>query len=561
MVVFTFFPVGETGIQKMSSSVFNLLSLNGLPIPLLMLYAETHFRFFSSFPSLLFKRQPEVLFDLPYRLEPGNDLPILLIINDNNRFPDVPERVAVAISGNGTGAEVFPANDLTALEVSHPLQPDQRAFIYRIPAHRLPEGEFFVTATVTMRNGGKTYAVINDNLTTSTKRAFRCFNAPESLPGKGLCVYGDLHIHSQFSQSHVEFGPPVRVIDVMAKSCGLSFAGITDHSYDLSCETGDYLKENQSIDRWNLLQEQLGNPSGLSTVLLPGEEVSCLNANGDTVHLGALNITGFIPGSADGARRNLAFRKSLTLTEAIAEIHRQGGIAFAAHPGSRSGLLQRLLLHRGSWSEADMMNELDGIQAFNSGFSPSWERGKVLWLKMLSENRRVPLLAGNDAHGDFNRYRSIKTPFLNIYEDFQRCMGYGKTGIYGNCLSADEIVRNIKNGATFISTGPYISINYSENTDDCAIGNQRPEKPVTELFVHAVTTREFGRLRTLKVFSGYPSSPEKLLFQKEFAVETFESISPISLSDLLSASYVRAEVTARGENGGIHRAYTSACWL
>ena len=50
-----------------------------------------------------------------------------------------------------------------------------------------------------------------------------------------------MHVHSQYSQSHVEFGPPLKVIDEMANACGLDFTAVTDHSYDLSCAMDDYL--------------------------------------------------------------------------------------------------------------------------------------------------------------------------------------------------------------------------------------------------------------------------------------------------------------------------------
>ncbi|MBN1761248.1 MAG: hypothetical protein JW863_23185 [Chitinispirillaceae bacterium] len=224
-------------------------------------------------------------------------------------------------------------------------------------------------------------------------------------------------------------------------------------------------------------------------------------------------------------------------------------------------MLQRLFLNRGEWSEVDLQNEIDGIQALNSGFSQAWKRAKILWLKMLTDARKVPLLAGNDAHGDFNRYRAVQTPFLSIYENFQRFMGYGKTGIYGTGNSAGEIFQKIKDGATFISTGPYISINYSESHGDYAVGNQNTGKSGSRLFVHSVSTLEFGRLHTLSVFYGYSSSPEKLLFATEFDAEMYENVSPIDGVPLLSASYIRAEITTRCGNGDIFRAYTSACWL
>lgn len=547
---------GSAGMQ-----ISNLLSTNMLDLPLLLLYAETHFRFFRWFPSLLFKKEPEVLFDLPRRIEPGSNLPVLLIINDIRMYPDSPGQVAIAVSQKaGNGSTLFTFLSPDSAEVTHSFKDNQRVCIFEIPEDQIPEGEFFVTATVTMNSGKKSYTVLNDNLNTSSKRAFRCYKSPYHLPGNELCSYGDLHVHSRYSQSHVEFGPPIGIIDKMAKCCGLSFAGITDHSYDLSCDRNDYLTENQSLERWKNLSRELSEPEDFSTILLQGEEVSCLNRNGKTVHLGALGISNFIPGSSDGARRNLLFKQSLTIPEAITSIHRQGGIAFAAHPGSRSGLLQSIFLGRGQWEPADCEADLDGLQSFNGSFLASWKRAKLMWINMLATGRRVPLLAGNDAHGDFNRYRAVRTPFLSIYENFQRFMGYGKTGIYGKCTTGEEVLQKIRSGATFTTTGPYISINYSDQPADSAVGNHTPHKKRDRLFVHALTTREFGMLRTLSVYSGGSGSREKPVFSTEIQPDVAEVNIPVSVTGVTAGSYVRAEVTSRDENGELYQAFSSPCW-
>ena len=547
--------------KQMLDCAIKSLSGSELTVPFLLLYAETHFRFFRFFPSLLFKREPEVIFDLPGRIEPGCALPVMLIINDIRHYPDYPERVAIAVSFRAEGTEVFTFDDPATTEVVHALQDNQRVFLFEIPESRIPAGEFFVTATVTMKNPKRTYTVLNDNLNTSTKRAFRCYKSSDSLPGKGLCSYGDLHMHSQFSQSHVEFGPPIEVIDKMATCCGLSFIGITDHSYDLACDKGDFLKENQSIERWNLLARQLNDTTNFSTIVILGEEISCYNGKGKTVHLGALGIRDFLPGSSDGARRNPFFKQSFTIREAIEAIHGQGGIAFAAHPGSRSGLLQSLFLNRGQWDSEDLKSDLDALQSFNGSFLQAWKRAKALWLNMLAENRPLPLLAGNDAHGDFNRYRAIKTPFLSIYDNFQRFMGYGKTGIYGSCTTAAEVVRKVRNGETFISTGPYISINYSEKYDDFAVGNHLRTAEREKLYVHCVTTREFGGLESLSVFSGKPGTTEKLIYSTGFAPDTRKVNAPVTIPYSTAGLYLRAEVISRDVNGQIYQAYTSPCLL
>ncbi|MBN1576019.1 MAG: PHP domain-containing protein [Chitinispirillaceae bacterium] len=536
-----------------------MLSPNEINLPLLLLYAEIHYRFFPFFPSLLFKREPEVLFDVPYRVGPGEDLPILLIINDLVRFHAEPQQVAVTVSQPSTGTKVYHFSDLKQYEVDHPFKKLQRAFILPVAKRELPIGQLFINATVTLKNEKKKWMVFNDNLNTSSKRAFSCYCADNPLPGKELCSYGDIHVHSQFSQSHVEFGPPLAVIDRIAKSCGLSFVGITDHSYDLSCLMDNYLNEDQSLERWNQQKEELSDTLNFSTIMIQGEEISCQNLMGSTVHLGALGISDFIPGSRDGARKRLHFKQQLTIKQAVNEIHRQGGFAFAAHPVSRSGLLQRLFLHRGAWSEEDFHEQIDGIQAFNNGINQSWVRGKKLWLKLLQQGNRIPLLAGNDAHGDFNRYRAIKRPFLSINEDFQRFMGYGKTGIYGKCTNAAEVLNYLYKGSIFITTGPYISIDYSKNPKNFSISSAPSRLPGNNLYIHAISTPEFGALGKISLFTGSTQKGinERIFYVTNIKETIYELQIPVETKFLSTGEYLRAEVETILKNRIRHHAYTN----
>lgn len=532
-------------------------------LPLLMLYAEVHYRFFPFFPSILFKKEPEVLFDLPHRTNPGCDLPILLIINDIKHFPVQPVEVSITLSQTGNGTQLFTFRELAPHQIDHPLSHNQHVYLFSLPSDKLPGGEVFVNATVTLQKGSRTITVFNDNINGTSRRAFRCFISDKPLPGSTLCSYGDLHVHSQFSQSHVEFGPPVAVIDQMAATCGLTFAGITDHSYDLACRMSNYLVEDESLPRWDALHEQCMENTH-KTILLPGEEISCGNSRGETVHLVGLGHDTFIPGSKDGARKNLKFSSQPTIEESVAAINREKGIAFAAHPSAQSGFLQRTFLHRGHWHNSDFDSDLHGFQALNSGFSRAWTRGKALWISLLMQGKKIALLAGNDAHGDFSRYRAIKVPFLSIYENFTRYMGYAKTGIYGIVSTPHDIYTAIKQGSTFVTTGPYLSIATSVETNESAIGKAVPTA-VKTLYVKAISTSEFGKLRNISVYcgpaTGTPQAIEQLLATKTFYQDTFDLIHPIAISNVPAGSYLRAEAETVTSDGTINRAFTSACYL
>ena len=83
-----------------------------------------------------------------------------------------------------------------------------------------------------------------------------------------------MHVHSQFSESHVEFGLPVQVIGKLSAAFGLDFACITDHSYDLSTSMNDYLRTDRSAPRWSAFMEQMGACTEPDILLVPGDEIS-----------------------------------------------------------------------------------------------------------------------------------------------------------------------------------------------------------------------------------------------------------------------------------------------
>lgn len=536
-------------------------------LPLLALYAETHFRFFKWFPSFLFMRQPEVVFDAPRRLEPGHDLPVTLVVNDLERFPAALSECAVAISQERFGTRRFDFKELENFEILHPLRKNIRAFVLPVPRDALPMGRIFINACVTIScAGGKQYTILNDNLRTSTKRAFSCTVANSQLPGIAYCNYGDLHIHSNYSQSHVEFGPPISVIDAVAHASGLSFVAITDHSYDLDCSTRDYLTADPPHTKWQLYQKEISKHGNFKALLIPGEEISCLNEKKEVVHLCGIAIHHYLPGTLDGARKGRRAQKQLSLKDAVLEIHRQGGTAFAAHPGAGPGFLSRMLLYRGTWSDVDLdACGMDAMQILNSGFSKSWHNGKAMWISLLLRGHKMPLLAGNDAHGDFNRYRAIKVPFVAMSDTPDRYMGFGKTGIYGNHSSIENLTRAIKKGETFVTSGPFAGISSSPSPADSIVSNQPVSRDIAAVFINALSCQEIGPLRDITCFAGAAGNPvEKTVLLKTFSEGLFAACEKLDVAGLpYKPTYIRAEVTCATEDplSAPARAFTSPVYF
>ncbi len=531
-------------------------------LPLVFLYAETHFRFFRGFPSLLYRRRPEILFDLPRRIPKGKKLPVMLLVNDTDSFAATIKEVTITISREGSSEPIFTTRSPYDYEINHPFNFQSRVFIFYLDTDHLPGGIVHINASAkTDLNGGE-HLVFNDNTPTSSKAGYTCLIADGPLPGAQYCSYGDLHVHSQYSQSHVEFGPPISVISLFAREYGLDFVGITDHSYDLCCRMDNYLRIDPALNRWHNQQKDIASCDDGFTVI-EGEEISVLNGRRHVVHLGALGIKRYIPGSLDGARSGAGKADNLQTGEAVDMIHDQGGISFAAHPGAKAGLMQRVFLRRGTWRESDISERLDAFQIVNSGFSAGWYRGRKIWIKALLSGKRLALLAGNDAHGDFNRYRATGTPFVSVKESFDRYLCFSKTGLYGKPKTKAGILGCIKDGKTFVTTGPFLSLCRCDNERNSVVGEILRPQDMELLYVLGIGSEEFGYPAELRVFRGdYTTNRETMILFDAFDNKEFRVVKELKMGFFKNApGYVRAEIVCRKSDGEETTAATSPCYI
>jgi hypothetical protein len=526
----------------------------------LALYAETHFRFFRWMPSLLYKRIPEILFDCPRRVNPHTDLPVTLIINDTFSQPITLCDISIAINQIGNKPVLFTFSDLSHSEISHDFSDNQKVYTILVKRDKLPAGDVYLNCKATFFYRGKTFDVLNDNFQTSSKFPLCCYISDAYPPGAQDCMYGDMHFHSQYSQSHVEFGPPFDAVDITAKASGLDFVAITDHSYDLCCSMKNYLKEEISLKRWDSLQKQYNNKHDVT--FLRGEEISCLNSNGNVIHLCGIGIKEYINGSSDGARGKKFFGADLSIDKAVSRIHSQGGIAYAAHPGSKKTLMQFLFLNRGIWTQKDIdTNAITGVQAFNGSYKGAWERGKKLWITALQKGKKLALIAGNDAHGDFNRYRAIKTPFISILENNERFMGFGKTGVYSRYRSEQSILDCIKTGKTFITTGPFANICDASNPSVSFISFEKLAASQTSLLLIVKSSVEFGYIIQVSLFAYYENNDnESLLFTKKYTDNLHDISESFTLPSDCLPVYIRLEASTRTTDNRNFKAFTSACY-
>ena len=259
----------------------------------------------------------------------------------------------------------------------------------------------------------------NDNHKTSSHRPLKVFISSIELPKFEHLFLGECHSHSNYTDDQVEFGSPLGASVQLCRSLGLSFFCVADHSYDLDDNVDNYLINDPNLPKWQQLQQEVDdlNSTVSDFAIIRGEEVTCRNSVGQNVHLLLLGNKKFFVGKGDGAEKWLKTRSEYFSAE-ILEEKELSTLAYAAHPRERVPFLQRMLLHRGKWHKQDIAYpKLSGTQFANGQLSNGFKEGYRQWITALLQGRRLFVIAGNDAHGNFNRFRQISIPFFKIHRD------------------------------------------------------------------------------------------------------------------------------------------------
>jgi hypothetical protein len=522
-----------------------------------LLYAETHYRF-RHLPSLLRKHEPEVIADAPFRLEPGARLPVLILVKDAHLFPCTIQQVSCEIrQGN---------KRLHSVEyLSKPVFFNEKlsSLVFWLDAATW-EGWIELNVILTIEQGGKTTNYHNDNHRTSSHRPLKVFIAKEPLPRFANLYLGDPHIHSAHTDDQVEFGAPLLEARELARSMGLSFYCVTDHSYDLDDRLDSFLRNDPDLPKWQTLQAQIDtlNRDDSTFAVVRGEEVSCRNADGKNVHLLLLGQREYVHGSGDSAERWFRTRSEHSTTDVLSRCS-EGAVTFAAHARERVPFLQRILLGRAMWSERDLLHpNLSGIQIFNGRFDLGAREGYKSWITQLLSGRRFSGIAGNDAHGNFNRFRQIGAPFLLIREESYHLFGKMRTGVFiEDVLTEDNILRALQHCGSIMSDGPVARIVASQDMSHPI--QVKGSSGVIDFEVEALSSSEFGALSSIRVLTGrYGEKSERTAFDFDGA-GTYVFCQHISLKRS-SADYVRVEANTLDENDfdrQPHFCFTNPIWF
>jgi len=397
---------------------------------------------------------------------------------------------------------------------------------------------------------GEVRQAVNDNYRGVSHAPLQTYTSVEKLPLLPGYISGDVHYHTDGTDDQVEFGAPLQAAAAMAGAIGLQFLATTDHSYDIDDLPENYLKNDPLLQRWHAQRRAIAewNEQRRGVTILPGEEVSCANRRGRNVHFLVFDHSQFLPGSGDGAEHWLHTRAELTVEEILQQLDGYAG-AFAAHPCVKTPFLEWLLLRRGGWRHEDFLHpRLDGLQIWN-GHPDGMEEGLRAWRKTLLAGKKLVIIAGNDAHGNFSRFRQVGFPFFKMREHRLNIFGRARTVVRGAANDeAGRILAALRKGQCCISTGPVLEVQVVNQQNDFFSMGDHVRGEAAAIQITALTTKEFGAMEDLKIWHGdVERQREEIIFEKtEFSgMSRFSATLPVTGWEKARSGYVRAELTTR----------------
>jgi len=445
----------------------------------------------------------DVLSEIPWRINGGENIPMTYIIKDANEWSAYFRTITVYDDGDPIGSETG-----DTLVFTHPLwQTFAEDFWY--------DQDILSPSLFTKQNNYINVHVKFDiEWEFDVHDFYTTYVSPYSLPHLENWYQGDTHYHSSYTDNVLEFGAPIKSTKVAGKAIGLDWVTITDHSFDLD------------TNRWNNLVNDSNNYSTNDFRILPSEEISCKVPGGlyqKYNHYLTYNITEFIPGGEWEDDTGSHY----SCDELVPIVNAQGGFGYPAHPMDSDPF-------RDSWRNYSL--NFSGLEIWNGvGSVEKLEEGLNKWKELLLNGRRIFIEAGSDAHGDFNS-------------------GFGKvrTVVLTQNISNIKILSALRNGHSIMTDGPLVifDINNTIIGDTLEISNGSK----LDLNVQWNSTPEFGTLNNITIIRGDiggNETIERIIYPSSYSGPN-QTIITVSHN-----VYFRLEsFTSAG-----YRAYTNPIWV
>ena len=508
-------------------------------VPFLISYAEIHFHLKYLYPKY-YRKEPEIITDIPIRVKKNKKrtIPFLVIIKDAHIFPIKINSINLIIKGNDKTIS-------QSIIIDKNVRNKYFSQIINVNVIEMVADQILqIIAKLDVEIDGKSKIIINDNLPDIQSKPYKTFYAKESLPLPNNWYAGEPHYHSNHTADQVEFGADIKSTTELAKAMGLSWLFITDHSYDLDDSVSSCIKNDADLPIWKQMQKDVKECDSKEFRVIPGEEVSIGNSKDENVHLLAINHDNFIEGYGDSAEKWFKNKPQHSLSN-INNLHNDKNLFIAAHPIEKIPFMQKLTLRRGNWRNEDYIDSgITFLQVINSAEPDDVKRSIESWKELLLNGNKYYLIAGNDAHGNFNVMRQIKSPFWKLFSSKKQVFGQFFTAYK---YKENQPVSGLKNGEVIVSNGPFLSFQLKFGNELFPIGSCCKTGKGTLLYEKSTST-EFGVITNISVYIGDYST------LKEIKIEDPENNCEIELPGI---GYVR--MSLKTENDGI--VFTNPVWI
>ena len=454
------------------------------------LYAETHFRY-KYFFSLYYKKEPEVIFDCPTLVsvpKVGLTLPVFLFVKDADKYPVTITDIYITINSEDALLDIK-LDDIKDIS--------QKFFSAEIPIelnHKFLNHYIFTNIQFSIN--GKCYT--NDNYFGQKRHIYKTYISEKERLFTKNWHPGDPHYHSIYTNDQVEFGAPLSATKKCAISCDLDWFFVTDHSYDLDDTEDNYTETDPLLSKWHKLKAECKSLTDACMKTIHGEELSVGNHKNQNIHLLVANNDRFYYGKGDSGEKLFDYQPDMKLTE----LKEDPDIVFiAAHPFDKAPFFQRLILNRGNWEEEDLKALPSKYLQIING-QPYHLVIKYInsYIELLQKGYKFFILAGNDAHGNFQYMKQIRLPFVRLMCRKQQTFGDYFTAFYH---AKNDPVSGIKANRIIVSNGPFVSFSILHYGSEYHIGQTiNAVNDEFEIKYEFTVEERFGEVKSLVLFYG-----------------------------------------------------------
>ncbi len=381
----------------------------------------------------------DVLSDIPWRINVGENIPITYIIKDANEWSAYFRTITIY------------DDNINILVYTHP--------IYQTISQDIWYSHDILSPSIFYKQDGyiKTHIKFDIDWEFDVHNYYTTYISPYNLPKFDNWHYGDTHYHSIYTDNVAEFGAPIQSTELAGKAIGLEWITVTDHSFDLD------------TTRWNNLINDSNYYSTDSFRVLPSEEISCTVPSFPQQynHYLSYGITQFIPGGEweddTGSHYNCS--------DLVSIVNNQNGFGYVAHPMDDDPF-------RDPWRDYTL--DFKGLEIWNGGNLPN--EGLSKWKELLLNGRKIFVEAGSDAHGDFNSG-----------------LGKSRTLVHSATFDNNGILSALKDGHSIMTNGPTVIFDIGGTN----IGDTRDmSRGRINLNVQWNSTPEFGTVKNIAIIKG-----------------------------------------------------------